>query len=93
MAQTRIRKGVSLGPTTVATLDAMVASGVAESVSAAIDLTVNEYRRRRADADLVAAAGGLDVGHETDLPGVLGSTPHLGPDDDRDGPSWASVAP
>lgn len=68
----RIRKGVSLGQDTVRLLDDMVASGTAENVSAAIDLVVADYARRRADADLIQAASVLDVGSEEAVPGVVG---------------------
>ena len=91
MSQTRVRKGVSLGAETVATLETMVAEGIADSVSAAIDLAVSEYRRRKADADLVAAASGLDVAEEAEMPGVLGNPDR--DEDDPGGPTWASVVP
>lgn len=83
MAMNRIRKGVSLGHDTVATLEAMVAAGEAESLSAAIDMTVDEHRRRTVDADLIAAASGLGVEAEADLPDVVRADDH--------GPAWQSL--
>ncbi len=85
MAGKRIRKGVSLGFDTVATLEALVAAGEAETLSGAIDLVVSEYRRRHVDADIIAAASGLGTDAEADMPGVVGS--------DAPSPAWQALEP
>lgn len=89
MVGRRVRKGVSLGAGTVASLEKIVADGQASSLSAAIDLVVDEFRRRQLDADLVNATLGRDTSTEAKEPGVLRRS------DDRlsDGPSWTSLDP
>lgn len=82
----RVRKGVSLGHATVATLEAMVAAGTARNLSDAIDVAVADVRRRQLDADLIAAASGPGVAAEADMPGVIGGR-------DASGPTWESLAP
>ena len=89
MPSQRVRKGVSLGSQTVTTLDKIVAQGAAPTVSAAIDLVVDEYRRRQADADLAAAAAGCDTEKEIQQPGVLGAPEPI----DSRAPSWTSLDP
>jgi predicted transcriptional regulator len=80
----RTRLGISVADETVELLDQLVASGHADSRSAAIDALADAWRRWQTDADLIEAARTLDPHDETSAAGVVGADP--------DPPQWPSVA-
>lgn len=69
----RVRIGVSVSADTVELCERLVADGIADNRSDALDVLAQAWLEREAQAELLAAAPTLDDQAEQDTPGVVGA--------------------